>query len=58
MQEKVLGLLLEGLPRTKIALRLGKSPGTVNSHRERLLKKFGVNSTLALMQRVTLLDLS
>ena len=55
-QREVLDLLLEGLPRKTIAFRLGISPRTVESHVERLFVKYGVNSQISLVRRVTLMS--
>jgi DNA-binding NarL/FixJ family response regulator len=51
-EKDVLQLLVEGFSSKGIATHLAISPRTVDKHRENLMKKFGVNSVVELMNYV------
>ncbi len=44
--------LVEGMTSKQIAARLDLSPRTIDMHRERLMRKFGVHTTTALLGRL------
>ncbi len=49
-EREVLQLLAEGLSSKQIAARLGRSPRTVHSHRERIMDKLDVHSLAGLIR--------
>jgi len=55
-QREIVDLFLTGLPRRKIASQLNISPRTVDTHIERLFRKFGVGTRIELAQRIALLS--
>ena len=55
---QTLALVVQGLPRSEVAERLGISVETVKSHRKRLMAKLGVHTTAALVDKARVLGLS
>ena len=55
---QTLALVVQGLPRSEVAERLGISVETVKSHRKRLMAKLGVHTTAALVDKACVLGLS
>lgn len=51
-EREVAVALVEGMTSKQIAARLGLSPRTIDMHRERLMRKFGVRTTGALLGRL------
>lgn len=51
-EREVAVALVEGLTSKQVAARLSLSPRTIDMHRERLMRKFGVHSTTALLGRL------
>ena len=51
-EQHVLNLLCDGLTNREIAARMGLSLETINWYRKRLLGKFGVKNTVALVSMV------
>jgi PAS domain S-box-containing protein len=51
-EREVAVALVEGMTSKQIAARLSLSPRTVDMHRERLMRKFGVHNTTALLTRL------
>ena len=52
-EHEVLNLILEGRLTKQIARQLDISDKTVETHRSRIAKKFGVHSAIQLVQTVT-----
>lgn len=46
---EIIRLCRDGLPGKLIACRLGISPSTVNTHKERIFQKLGINSTMEMV---------
>jgi RNA polymerase sigma factor (sigma-70 family) len=55
---QTLGLIVQGLPRSEVASRLGISAETVKSHRKRLMAKLDVHTTAALVDKARELGLT
>ena len=51
-EREVAVALVEGMTSKQIAGRLGLSPRTIDMHRERLMRKFGVHTTTALLGKL------
>ena len=51
-ERQVVSLLASGCTTKEIAFRLGLSPRTIDMHRGRLLKKFGVNNVIELLAHI------
>lgn len=51
-EREVAVALVEGLSSKQIAARLALSPRTIDMHRERLMRKFGVHTTTALLGKL------
>ncbi|MCL2738957.1 MAG: response regulator transcription factor [Bacteroidales bacterium] len=49
-EREVIELCRDGLLCKEIAARLGISPNTVNTHKERIFQKIGINNTLEMVQ--------
>lgn len=51
-EREVAVALVEGMTSKQIAMRLSLSPRTIDMHRERLMRKFGVHTTTAMLGRL------
>ena len=51
-EREVAVALVEGMSSKQIAVRLSLSPRTIDMHRERLMRKFGVHTTTALLGKL------
>ena len=49
-EREIIELCRDGLPVKQIADRLGISPNTVNTHKERIFQKLGINNTIEMVQ--------
>jgi DNA-binding NarL/FixJ family response regulator len=49
-EREIISLCRDGLLCKEIAARLGISPNTVNTHKERIFRKLGINSTMEMVQ--------